>query len=1325
MPTPLRRRLRLARRGAGYAVGIVLVLVALLVAVASELLPLVERHPAEVAQWLGKRVGRPVAFDHLETGWTRRGPLLQLHNLRLGEGDEVFAVGDAEMLVSIYAGLLPGVPLSELRLRGLDLTLERSADGRWHVRGLPGVRQGDGDPFKSLEGLGELQVIDGVLEVLAPDLGLNLRIPRVDLRLQVQDDRVRAGVRAWPEASDSTTAAVAPVVAALDFDRVHGNGKGYLGVDGAELQPLSSVLALHGISLQAGVGRARAWAELVDKRIVDVRMEATLERLVLAGSTIAPVAGGAGQIPIRGIERLEGRVHWQQTGAGWRVDAPLLRLDMQGTQYGLDRLTLAAGEHYALVADRVDVEPLAALALLSDQLLPGLRHWLLHTRPHASLSNVDLQGRRDGWVRGSARIDGFGFAPNGNTPGLEGLAADVRGDAEGFSAQLDPTRSVRFDWPSGFGVEHVVQLDGNVAGWSGPAGWQAGTSSLRIKGPDFGASVRGGLGWTGDGGRPRIDIAATVDPTRLPVAKGFWVRHLMPEALVHWLDTALVDGLVSDGRAIISGDLDDWPFDQHTGRFEASARVSDATLAFQPGWPAATGLDLQTRFIGNRLDISGNGTLAGIKIPMVKAGIDHYDHGTLAVEARGNSDVARLMELMRASPLQKLDPATFAAIKGSGAAEVDFAMALPLGGGGRPTIKGNVRLGGVKLADARWDLAFDQVRGTISYNEHGFRADQLDVRMDGLPGKLSMRTGEDAVRDRRNVLEADLEAVFGAGALIARAPMLDWLSPYMRGQSPWTVGVVVPASRSGNGRAALLKLRSGLVGTSLSLPAPLDKPANRSLVTAIEAPLPIGSGDIAVSMGDLLALRARTEGKRTGIRVALGSSTVAQPPPNSGLIASGNTRTLDAIGWVGLALGGIGDGDSALSLGRIDVRADRLQLLGARFNGARLRVSPDTGGALAVQVDGPALQGRLRVPADRRATVSGRFERVHWRLPVKPAGAVDRTPARAAPEANDDGIDPSRIPPLALDIDDLRFADALLGNASLRTRATGAGMQVEQFSARSPGQRIDAKGSWTGRGGAARTRFQVDFSSNDFGRLLDGLGHTGRLDGGEGRVSLAAEWKGGPMQFELVNVVGNLKGEVRDGRLLEVEPGAGRVLGLLSVAELPRRLMLDFRDFFSKGFAFNRAHGDIRIGQGVASTDDLRIEGPAAKINIRGETDLRAETFNQTIEVLPRSGNLLTIAGALAGGPVGAAIGAAANAVLQKPLGQIGAKTYRVSGPWKDPQVDVVSREPERAAPAPKLSPAQTPVKTSPQDPARDPANVPAQVPADVAAPTPIPPPAA
>src|SRR3546814_7437140 len=161
----------------------------------------------------------------------------------------------------------------------------------------------------------------------------------------------------------------------------------------------------------------------------------------------------------------------------------------------------------------------------------------------------------------------------------------------------------------------------------------------------------------------------------------------------------------------------------------------------------------------------------------------------------------------------------------------------------------------------------------------------------------------------------------------------------------------------------------------------------------------------------------------------------------------------------------------------------------------------------------------------------------------------------------------------------------------------------------------------------------------------------------------------------MVKLQGRFTRSSRDGQRVDVEPVAGRVLGLLSCAELPRRLLLDFRDLFSKGFAFNRMGGTIACADGQARSDDMNIDGPAAEIRIRGSADLRAETFDQHIEVLPKSGNLLTVAGAIAGGPVGAGVGALTSAVLRKPLGEMGARSYRVTGPWKDPKVEVMGRE--------------------------------------------------
>ena len=1272
MPTPLRRRLRMARRGLGYVVAIGLVLVAMVLAVANQLLPLAERNPERVAAWLSERSGRPIAFDAVQTEWTRRGPLLQLENLRVGEGEGAFTVGDTEMLVSVYAGLFPGIPLSELRLRGLDLTLERLPDGRWQVRGLPGQEQSGGDPFAALEGLGELQVIDGRLSVVAPAMDIDATIPRIDLRLRVEEETVRAGLRAWP--TPHPHAGASPLDASLELDRTSGDGRVHAGAPQVDLAQWSSLLRLMGVAVDAGKGRAEGWARLHGNRVDQVAVDAALDAVTLVGAS----ADGAGNGKQVVLARVAGRAQWQRMPGGWRLDAPSIQITDEAGQHEVGDLLLATGETMAVLAERVDAGPLARVAALSDRLHPALRRWIEQADPRASLHDIHVTGQRDGPLSASARVTGLGFDPVAGRPGLDGIAASVAGDATGFSAELDGDSAVRVHWPVAFGQDHVARLDGTISGWRGDDGWSVGSRALRVTSGDVGIDARGHLRWQGDGSRPWMELAATVDDTDLPVARQFWLRHLMSDALIEWLDTALVAGRLEDGRALVSGDLDEWPFEGDDGRFEASAHISGATVRYHPDWAPAEQVEADTRFIGNGFDITGTASVAGIAVDRVEAGLDSYRGGTLKVRASGDTGVGPLFDLLRTSPLHALQPETFDSIQGSGPARASFGLDMPLRGRGPLSIAGTVQLQNARLSDPRWDLSFQGVTGQVAYSSNGFSAEGLRVRHQGRPGRLSMRAGEGHVNAEANVFEAELDASLGVEALADRAPQLDWLSAHVAGRSDWNVAVTVPKGGSAADGGARLRMRSDLTGTTLRLPAPLDKAAATALETTVDAPLPLESGELRVGLGHLMALRARSGNGRTGVRIEAGSNRVAEAPPSSGLIATGRAARLDALEWLGLVQGGDGAGDFPLR--RVDITAGGLRLLGSTFPDTRVRVAPDASGGMVVTATGASLDGRLRVPEAEGGPISGRFARLHWRSTREGTAPAGPTATGATAPAPDDGMDPARIPSLSIDVDDLKVADAALGRGTIRTRQTPAGLQLVQLATRGDGEAIDATGSWTGADSAARTKMVADVTSDDFGKLMSELGLGNRLAHGEGRLHLSAGWPGSPAAFQPARLDGELEIDVRDGTLIEVEPGAGRVLGLLSLAELPRRLSLDFGDFFQKGFAFNRLDGNIRFEDGRARSENLTIEGPAAEINIRGAADLRNATFDQTIEVLPRTGNLLTAVGAIAGGPVGAALGAAANAVLQKPLGQMAAKTYRVTGPWGAPEVEVVGRDQGRAA---------------------------------------------
>ncbi len=1311
----MHHRLRLARRWLVYAVTIALVLMALGSAVLSQLLPLAERHPDHVAAWLGDRIGRPVAFDHVETQWTRRGPLLRLEGLRVGGGDKAIRIGDAEMLISQYAGLFPGQSFTQLRLHALELTLERGDDGRWNVRGLPGEQQGGGDPFESLQGLGELQVIGGKLTIHAPQLNINARLPKVDVRLRVDGDRVRAGMRAWMRVDAS------PLTVVADFGRAQGNGRAHFVATRADMAVWGPLLHLAGVAATGGHGRVQAWARLQDHRVAGLQVRSVLEGVALRGTPL-----GDGSVPRVQLPHLDVQLDWRAKSDGWRLDIPRLRLGGPAGASVVEGLAVRrSGQRYAGRADHVDVAPLLSIAALSDRMAPALRQWVVVAKPQGVGDDIQLGASQGGRMLAQGRLSQVGFKPVGDAPGLHGLGGTLQGDDAGFALELDDAALLRFDWPRGFGVSHDAHLQGTVAGWREGAGWRIGTSSLRVRGDDVGVRMRGGLWFQGDGTLPWIDIAAHVDPTQIVAAKGFWIHHSMSPATVDWLDTALVSGRVEGGRALISGDLDDWPFRDHDGRFEATARISDGSIKFHPDWPLAQHMDADLRFIANGFDVSGKAVLAGVGVQRFDAAIPDFGHAELSIHAEGGGDASRLLELTHESPLQKTHGETLDNIDASGPASVTFDLDLPLHGQGRSKLGGTVTLSGAKLAEKRWDLAFSDVRGVARYDQAGFVADDLAVKYGDRPGMLSLRAGGH-VREPVQGFEATLQTVIDARELLKRAPQLDWLKPYVSGQSTWSIAVSIPKAVQASARTAAtpparLRLDSTLVGTVLTLPAPLDKPARDALPTRVDTRLPLDQGEIAVAFGQRLALRARSNDRSTGVRVVLGSNQVPEPPPSSGLVATGHAGTFDLLDWAMLSggegpsakgtvssaqgvagkagskkagTGKAGSGPanlnasgSGLSLRSIDVTTDQLHLLGADFPGIRVRANP-VAGATRLQLDGTALAGVVQVRQADGGAIHGQLQRLYWhKAGASDAGRPDS--GRPAADGQDagtqaakssladqpsDDVDPSKVPPLDLRVDDLRIGDASLGNLVLRTHPTAAGLHVDQLQARAPGHAIDVTGDWTGRKGATRTHVGVRIESKDFGAMLAGFGYGDQLSRGDGKTTLDATWAGSPAAFKLDALDGSVTLDVRDGQLVDVEPGAGRVLGLFSLAQLPRRLTLDFRDFFSKGFAFDKLAGDVRVGGGKARTDNLVIDGPSARIQISGAADLRAQTFDQTLVVLPKTGNLLTAVGAIAGGPVGAAIGAAANAMLKKPLGELGAKTYHVSGPWKDPKVEVNAR---------------------------------------------------
>ena len=142
------------------------------------------------------------------------------------------------------------------------------------------------------------------------------------------------------------------------------------------------------------------------------------------------------------------------------------------------------------------------------------------------------------------------------------------------------------------------------------------------------------------------------------------------------------------------------------------------------------------------------------------------------------------------------------------------------------------------------------------------------------------------------------------------------------------------------------------------------------------------------------------------------------------------------------------------------------------------------------------------------------------------------------------------------------------------------------------------------------------------------------------------------------------------GQLDEVNPGAGRVFGLMSIVALPRRLSLDFKDVFGKGFGFDKIEGTFRIVDGETYTCNLSLEGPAADIGIIGRASLVDRDYEQSAIVSANFGSTLPIIGAVAAGPQVAAALLIFSQIFKKPLREVSQVYYAISGSWDGPTIE-------------------------------------------------------
>lgn len=245
----------------------------------------------------------------------------------------------------------------------------------------------------------------------------------------------------------------------------------------------------------------------------------------------------------------------------------------------------------------------------------------------------------------------------------------------------------------------------------------------------------------------------------------------------------------------------------------------------------------------------------------------------------------------------------------------------------------------------------------------------------------------------------------------------------------------------------------------------------------------------------------------------------------------------------------------------------------------------------------------------------------------------------------------------------------------------GKEWRIDRLTVTNPDGQLKAIGRWLAKDGKSNTGMNFTLDIIDAGRLLDRLGFPETLRRGKGKLSGDLSWNGVPYALDIPTLSGQIELDVGGGQFLKKDPGAAKLLGVLSLQALPRLLKLDFHDVFSEGLAFDGISANAMITRGVVKTDNLKMHGVAATVLMEGTADIANESTDLRVVVIPEF-NLGTgpLVYGLAVNPIIGLGSYLAQLFLRAPVMKALTYQMRITGPWKSPTITKLENWPRPAA---------------------------------------------
>ena len=1256
--------------------------VAAVLALRYNILPNIETHRPAIEKMISEALGQQVKIGRIEASWDGINPDLSLFDVQIIDQHNLPAVSFSRVEAILSWRSVPALSL-RLNLLQIDqptLNLRRDREGKFYVAGIAvetdTQNSGSADWIFAQR---RIRIHDATLiwndELRqAPELVLK----EFNFGLDNYGRRHRFGLTALPQEAYAAMIDVRGDFKGNNIETMERwSGQAYVEISKADLAIWKQWVD-YPLALSQGKGAVRTWIDVKEGKLYKATTDVAVQDVQLRATP---------DLPELNIDRMSGRLALQLDKDAFILDGTDLEMMAYGatdkergkplsidkTDFHLALTTQNKEKSGQVTVDQIDVGVLVDLASylpLDEATKKKLDDFAPSGKLNAVKGNWAMDGERLQKYSASGKFSGLTLKANAPFPGFSGLAGSIATDQESGEIILDAKKS-SIDLPEVFS-DPTIEFDALEAHvkWK-TVGDKTDVKLIkaRFESPDAAGQAQGTYEYRGEGAG-NIDMIASLSRAD---ARAVW--RYMPSVVSKdarlWLKDALLAGKSTEAKLTLKGDLDHFPFieeNRDKGQFLVTVKAEDVTLFYGAGWPKITGIYGDLRFEGAGMSIEARqGNILNTKLSKTRVEIPDFDVNTPVLHVQGQvaGATSEFLKFIAQSPVaEKIDHFTDD-IRAKGNGDLDLALNIPLDEKElhKAKIKGTFRLTNNEVT---FDPAFPpikQANGTFTFTGEEMNIPRIDGTL--LGGTLTIKGGTQ--KDASTLISVNGQMKMADIKREFTLPALNHLSGETAYQGEITI----------NKRNADLKISSDLKGIASTLPAPFAKPIDGLLSARFEKKLLPKAADtdskniirdqIDLALGEnLLSARVIRRKKESGFELERGALAIGGELtlPETGLSVGVKTQSLDLDEWANIfniSLNNDKDTDviPQTLLKNIRLNTPSLVLQGIHYTDVNLSAANESG-IWKINLASQQVSGNVRWDGKDRGKLSGHLER----MVIEPTAVASKIDTEETVE---------RLPAIDLIIDDFSVGVNQFGRVELQAHNEKRAWRIDKIVATNPHGKLAGSGFWYADKNRNRTQLDVRIESSNVGKLLERFGHPQAISGGTALLDGQVSWNGTPLSIDYASLSGTLDLSASKGQFVKVNPGVGKLLGLLSLQGLARRVTFDFKDVLTEGMAFDRITAKLDIQGGIMRTDMLEIRAPAAKILMHGQVDIKNETQNLDVIIQPEVGGMAAIGVAIGINPLLGAFTWAASKLLQDPLNQILAYGYRVTGTWDDPKVERIT----------------------------------------------------